>query len=499
MNDVTENYDVIVVGSGAGGAVVAKELAERGGRVAIVEQGDWHRQHRDLPSEALQRLYQASGFTMTLGNTVIPVPVGRCFGGTTVINSGTCFRLPGSVLKHWQQERGLTELKDGELASAFNQIEKFLHVAPADSNVMSRSNTLMSELFAREGIRGAPLQRNALGCSGCGMCCYGCTHLAKQSMDVSYLPSAVRAGAVVYTGAQVTQILSEFPNRVCGVRAKVGRDTLQLKAGIVILAAGTLATPQLLRDNHIARKNPHLGRHLTIHPATKLFAEFDEEIFGWEGTGQAHFVDVLKDEGILFEGVFVPPDLVGMTLPYSGKKLSAFMRHYSRVLSYGFLISDSSEGRMLSLPFLNPIFIYSLSATDLARIKKAISFLTRILLKGGAKRVIIPVHHPLPGSGGSELSSLADVEQFEQLSLRASDMEMLAFHPLGTCRMGRSAAEGVCDQNHQVFGMQGLFVCDGSILPSSLGVNPQMTIMALATRLADRLLNFNFLPKLHQI
>ena len=118
-----------------------------------------------------------------------------------------------------------------------------------------------------------------------------------------------------------------------------------------------------------------------------------------------------------------------------------------------------------------------------ARIKKAIGFLARIHLKGGAKRVIIPVHHPL-----AELTSLADVEQFDRSSFRASDMEMLAFHPLGTCRMGRSAAEGVCDQNHQVFGMQGLFVCDGSILPSSLGVNPQMTIMALATRLANRLL-----------
>ncbi len=488
QKDLAESYDVIVVGSGAGGAVVAKELAERGVRVVIVEQGGWHRQHRDLPSEALQRLYQTSGFTMTIGNTVIPVPLGRCLGGTTVINSGTCFRLPPVILKQWREQRGLTELGDEELTHAFDRIEKFLHVAPADFKFMSRSNTLMQELFAKEGIWGAPLQRNAIGCSGCGMCCYGCTHFAKQSMDVSYLPCAIRSGAVVYTGAQVTRILSEpnNPHRVCGIMAKAGKHTLQLRAKTVILAAGTLATPQLLRKHRIARKNPHLGKHLTLHPATKLFAEFDEEISGWEGTGQAHFVDVLKDEGILFEGIFVPPDLVGMTFPFSGEKLSAFMRHYSRIVSYGFLISDSSEGRMLSLPFLNNIFTYSLSETDLTRIKKAITFLARILLKGGAKRVITPVHHRL-----SELTSLADVEQFNQLTFRASDMEILAFHPLGTCRIGRSAAEGVCDQNHQVFGTEGLFLCDGSILPSSLGVNPQMTIMALAMRLANRLVEKN--------
>lgn len=488
-SDLREKYDVIVVGSGAGGAVVAKELAEKGAKVAILEEGAYHADYRDPAYGAIRRLYREHGLTHTLGSPIIPVPMGKCFGGTTVINSGTCFRLPDSVLNHWRNDRGLTDLGQDELAKAFDKVEKEIHVETADFKTMSRSNLLMHELLSAQGFQGAALKRNVRGCEGCGMCCYGCTSGAKQSMDVSYLPKALAAGAVAYTHARVTHVVTDSGRggRARGVIAEaVGRNSrrvgrqLRLSADRVILSAGTFLTPQLLKMSGAASKNRHVGRHLTLHPATKLFAEFEENIKGWEGTPQAYYLDSFHGDGIMFEGIFTPPDLAGMTTPFVGKKLIDFMKRYSHMTSFGMMISDESEGRLIWLPLFGYTYYYALTPGDIKKLKKGIAFLARIFLKGGAKKV-----YPL--IRGREFSTLDEVDLFEKAPLRAGDIDLMAFHPLGTCRMATRAEEGVCDSNHEVFGTPGLYICDGSVVPSSLGVNPQMTIMALATRLASRL------------
>lgn len=480
-HDVNARYDAIVVGSGAGGAVLAKELAEGGLKVAIVEEGAHHRQHRDLAFDAIGRLYRDKGLTSTLGNPIIPVPMGKCFGGTTVINSGTCFRAPERVLRDWRERLQLPL----ELGDAYARVERELNVEPSDFAVMSRSNTIVHELLAREGLRGAPLLRNVKACEGCGMCCYGCDSGAKQSMDVSYLPKTLKAGATAYTQAKVSRVVVSG-GRARGVEAHAvdrrSRRTgvrLRLEADRVIVAAGTFFTPQLLRASGI--RNGHLGKHLTLHPATKVLAEFDEDVRGWDGTPQAYYYDGFHGEGIMFEGIFTPPDMAGMVLPFVGRRLTDFMKRYSKMASFGFLISDESEGRLAWLPLLGWSYLYSLTSGDVKRIQRGAAFLARVFLKGGAKRVI-------PMVRGWEFASLADVDRFEAASLRPSDIDCMAFHPLGTCRMSVSPADGVCGPDHAVHGTPGLYVCDGSVVPSSLGVNPQMTIMALATRLAGELL-----------
>ncbi len=498
-HDIVETYDAVVVGTGAGGATAAKELAEGGMRVAVLEEGGCHFEHRDLASQAIQRMYRDGGITATIGAPVIPVPLGRCFGGTTTVNSGTCFRTPEAVLARWRDEFGLQNMHPETLAPLFDRVEAEIGVAPAAFRVMSRPNVLVHEFLAGEGLSGAPLPRNAPECEGCGMCCYGCTSGAKKSMAVSYLPKALRAGAVVYVHARADRVLLDRYG-ASGVRAAALDDagrptgrTLTLRAPRVLVACGTLLTPALLKRSGIARGNRHLGRHLAIHPASKVVAEFDEEIKPWEGIPQAYGYDGLHDDGIMFEGITMPPDLGGAANPLSGHRLAHYIRNYRHMASYGFLISDTAEGRMVRLPFLGHRFLYSLTPTDVRRFQRAFAWLARLFLRHGAKRAWAMVVRR-----DNEFTCLEDVDRFERSPLRAADIECMAFHPLGTCRMAATPEQGVCGPDHEVFGAPGVYVCDGSAVPTALGVNPQETIMMLATHLAQRLLGKSLGPEAAQ-
>jgi choline dehydrogenase-like flavoprotein len=483
-------YDAIIIGSGAGGAVLAKELAEGGVRVVIVEEGGVPPEPRELSYPSFIHLYRDSGCTATLGKPFIPVPMGKCLGGTTTVNSGTCFRTPDKVMESWRNDSGLNELDGGVLARAFDRVERELGIAPADFSVMSRPNVLVHELLLAQGFQGAPLRRNAPGCQGCGMCCYGCTSGAKQSMDVSYLPKALRAGATAYVHARASRIVLDRHGAAAGVlvqpvdaRSRPAGPGFTLRAPMVVAACGTLLTPRLLQRSGLARGNRHLGRHLTIHPASKVVAEFDERIDCWKGIPQAYYCDVLHDDGIMFEGVTMPPDLGPPSAPFLGKDLAHYIARYGHMASFGFLISDTAEGHMVRVPGVDAVFRYSLSATDVRRIRRAIAFLARLFLRGGARRVYAMVTRP-----DNQFTTLAEVDRFEQTPLRAADLDCMAFHPLGTCRMASGPDRGVCGPGHQVFGAPGVYVCDGSVVPTALGVNPQETIMGLATRLAGQLL-----------
>lgn len=484
--NVDESYDAVIVGSGAGGAVLAKELAEGGMRVAIVEEGGFHRVHRDEPFNALTRLYRDAGVSGTIGKPPVLVPLGRCFGGTTTINSGTCFRTPDSVLALWRDKLKLTDIEPADMISAFDRVEEELNVTEVTYDLLSRGVRKLDELLQQEGFRGTPLRRNVRGCEGCGTCCYGCTSGAKQSMDRCYLPKALRAGTVAYVNARAKQILLGRSGRATGIGAETAGTpvrNLTLRAPLVVIACGTLMTPQFLKANRIARGNPHLGRHLTLHPATKVYAEFADRMDDWRGVPQSYYVDAFHDDGLMFEGASMPPDLGAMAMPLLGAPLARFIKNYANMASFGFMISDTSEGHMVRVPGAGYLFKYAFTETDLRRIRRGIAFLSRVYLKGGARAV-----YPLVASEFSVMERIEDVDRFEKTPLRGTDVEMLAFHPLGTCRMAATAAAGVCDQNHQVFGTPGLYVCDGSVVPSALGVNPQITIMSLATRLARRLL-----------
>lgn len=490
-NDLWLRADVCVVGSGAGGAVVAKELAEKGRSVVILEEGSYfHIQDFGRePMDVVQRLYRNAGTEATLGLPLIILPTGKAVGGTTIINSGTCFRLPDPIIARWREEFGLKDLTSEGLKPYFDKVEDHLHVEPVADEVLGKNARIFARGLEKMGLKGAPLRRNVIKCSGAGMCCFGCPTDAKQSVDLSYLPRAIEKGAKLLTHCCVETVVPKGDHGgsviARAVSSETGKQvgTVHVDARVVVLAAGTLNTPRLLRRNHIAIHNSHIGRHLSIHPAGKIIALFDEEVRGWEGVPQGYYYDGLSSSGINFEGIFTPPSFGSFNLSLPPRKHREVMEQYRHLASFGFMVTDEARGWIRWLPNGDPVIYYSIRRKEVGKFVKALRFISKVFLSAGAREIFTGLRQ-LP-----IVTQETGLKGFDQLmeyrDVRRTDFELAAFHPLGTCRMGADPSRSVVDSYGEVHGLKNLFVADGSIFPSPLGVNPQETIMAFATRTAE--------------
>jgi choline dehydrogenase-like flavoprotein len=472
----TLDADVCVIGAGAGGAVAAAELAEGGARVVVLEQGPHHDPDgfTARPLEMMARLYRDGGQTATLGSPPILLPLGRGLGGTTLVNSGTCFRTPARVLERWRAESGL-ELDGVELDPCFERVERALSVAEVTPELAGANAAVARRGAERLGWSHGYLRRNARGCVGSGVCAFGCPTSAKQHTGITYLPRARAAGAQIVTGADVRRIVVQS-GRARGVRARLADGSLEVRAPAVVVAAGTIHTPLLLAGSGLGRTSGQLGRNLTLHPATAAFALMDETVDMARGVPQSFYVDEFAGEGIMFEGVAGPPAYAALSLPLTGARHAAAMSRYRNLAQFGLMVSDSSRGRVLvngsGFRLTRPIIRYDLVEADIARFRAGLAHLEELFRAAGAREVYLPLP---PGVAPGRA--------------RARDLKPMAFHPLGTARADADAGRGVVDGDLRVHGIEGLHVADGSVVPSSLGVNPQLTIMALATRLAYHLLD----------
>lgn len=481
--------DVAVIGSGAAGAVVAAELAEAGQRVAVLEEGPHvppDRYGAMRPSETMRHMWRDGGLTFALGlgdTPMINVMMGRCFGGSSALTGGVCFRIPGSVLRDWTLRLGLRELNERALEPCFEAVERAIHVESVPSSMRSRSTSLFVQGAERLGLATHALKRNTRGCNGCGRCNFGCPHGAKLSVDVTYLPRALAAGALVYTDCTVDRVLVRG-GRVGGVSATLhggppgsARGQLEVRASRVVLAAGAFASPLLLARSGLRSKQ--LGRNLTLHPAFRVMARFDELVKGWQGALQSDYSDTLDHERIKLIGLFVPPGVLAATLPGVGPAHAESAAAIPHLSVFGGMLHDDAGGTV-QLRFGQAFMTYRMSAADRAAIPKLIRTLARAYFAAGAKEVFLPVLG-LGGVREDQLESL-DLEHIPQRLLECSSQ-----HPLGTCRMGTNPRDSVVDPNGQAWELPGLYIADGSIVPTSLGVNPQLSIMTLATRIARKM------------
>jgi choline dehydrogenase-like flavoprotein len=464
--------DVCVIGAGAGGAVVAAELAEGGARVVVLEQGGHHDpdDFNARPSDMLGQLYRDAGQTMTLGSPPILLPLGRGIGGTTLVNSGTCFRTPTHVLEGWASEYGLEQMDEATLDPCFERVERALSVSEVTPELAGANAAVARRGAERLGWSHGYLRRNARGCVGSGVCAFGCPTSAKQHVGITYVPRAQEAGAKIVTGADARRILVKG-GQAQGVEARLDDGTrLDVRAPTVVIAAGTIHTPLLLERNELGRGSGQLGRNLSLHPATAAFALMDEVVDMAHGVPQSFYIDEFAREGIVFEGVAGPPGYAAMSLPLSGKRHAEAMAAYRNLAQFGLMVSDSSRGRVRVIGG-RPLIRYDLADADLAKFRKGLACIEQLFLAAGAREVYLP----LPPGVRPEHA-------------RPRDLGLMAFHPLGTARADARPTHGVVDGDLAVHGVSGVHVADGSVVPSALGVNPQMTIMALATRLAFGLL-----------
>ena len=478
----TVRVDACVIGTGAGGAPVAKELAEGGMRVAMLEEGprwttsDFNARPRDMMVE----LYRDAGQTATLGNTPIVLPLGRAVGGTTLINSGTSFRTPAPVLAMWGERFGLDGLSPAELDPYFRRVERIQNVVQVPEEYAGRNALVVKRGAEALGWSGDFVYRNVRGCVGSGICTFGCPTSAKQHVGLTYVPRAWEAGATTYTGCRATR-LEIAGGRLRAVEAATaGGGRLRVECGRAVVAAGAIATPLFLRRQGLGGESGELCRNLSIHPATGVRALMDEEVDMAKGVPQSYFIDEFADEGIMFEGAAGPPDYAAMSLPFSGERHRELMLLYRRMSQFGVMVSDTSRGQVRERAGRVEIR-YDLNAADTATFKRAIELLCELYFAAGA-RVVYP-----PLDRAAELRD-GDLAPLRALEVRPSNLTLLAFHPLGTARADARPAHGVVDQDLKLRGVEGVYVADGSVVPSSIGVNPQITIMALSTRLAFHLL-----------
>ncbi len=479
--DVEEVADACVVGSGAGGAVAAYELACAGLRVVVLEEGAYFTQ-ADFTGPPMN-----GGATVALGRPTIPVPLGKCVGGTTVVNSGTCFRTPARVLGAWASEHGVTDADPATMAPYFDEVEHMIGVRPVPWEIIGRNAEVFDRGVRALGFGGEPIRRNIVGCRGCGECAFGCPSDAKQAMHLTYLPAACAAGARLYARCRVERMRIER-GRAAGIEAVLlerdgdaVRGRLRVCAPLVVAAAGAIHTPGLLARSGV--RHPALGRNLRLHPAVGVAGYFKEELLAWRGTLQSYLVDRLQDShGVMIEVTNPVPGVSAAALPGVGLALKDGLARFRHAASAGLFVSDTGSGRVRRLPGgREPLVTYRLAPADARALSEGIALVAEIFFAAGAESVY-------PGVAGiPELRHPREAAALREGRFGPSALQPTGFHPMGTARMGGDPGRSVTDSWGAVRGIRGLHVADASLFPTCVGVNPQVSIMAFAARIARRL------------
>jgi choline dehydrogenase-like flavoprotein len=506
--DTVLEADACVVGSGAGGGVVAALLAEAGYRVVVLEAGVPRAEDTfdGVEFTGFRDMY-AKGGLLTTEDGAVAILAGRTLGGGTTVNWMTCFRPPDRVIEQWAAASGVDDLCGPDLQASLTAVEDRLHVH-GEASRLNPNNAALIDGASALGWHQARQPRNARGCGDCGHCSFGCPWGAKQGTLRTYLQDAYDAGARIVTGATAERVRIEA-GRVVGVVARVGAPgprphpagpgggtRLEVRAPLVVAAAGAIGSPALLLRSGL--RHPALGRHLYLHPASAVIGRFDRDIAGWSGVLQAAYSDQFADldgdgYGFKFETTPVYPGLAASAVPWDGgagfkRRMLALKQGVSLLV----LVRDRGSGRVTLDRWGNPRLHYTLAPPDARHLLRGYKEGARLLLAAGAHEAYT-LHSAVTrigrdGAGGANAAAWARFDALvDRRGTAANRLMLFSAHQMGTCCMGADPARSVVDGAGAVHGVRGLYVTDGSIFPLASGVNPMISIMGLAHWIGRRL------------
>ena len=493
-----ECADVVVIGSGAGGAVAAARLAQAGYEVLVVEAGEPLDQADFSESEhGLQERLYADGGLRSTDDLSVSLLQGATLGGGTTVNWMNMLRTPDFVLDEWSARHGTEGMTPSDLAVVFDRLEAELHVRTVPADAHSPNNRLLLDGARALGWAARATRINARDCLRTGFCGHGCRYGAKQGALQLLLPLAVANGARVIASARAERI--EFMERggafplkrvhltVSGAGAQP-RSTA-VEAPVVIVAAGAVGTPVLLQRSGLGGGG--VGRFLRLHPTTAVMGVFDEEIYGAAGIPLSAVCDEHLGQnrdgyGFWLECPPLHPVLAAVAMPGFGVEHRTQMLRYRHLASLIALVRDGadldvSNGEVAAARDGRLRIRYRLGARDARQLTAAIIASARLHLAAGAREV--RTLHTVPVVVRTE-RDLADIASRR---VGANDVALFSAHLNGTCRLGRDRSTSGTDPHGERFDAPGVFVADGSLLPTAPGVNPQETIMALATVIAARI------------
>jgi choline dehydrogenase-like flavoprotein len=497
--DVEVGCDVAIVGSGPGGAVTAATLAAAGLSVVVLEEGGafTKARFRGREDEAYPLLYQDGGQRVTkdLGITLLQ---GKAMGGGSVVNWTTCFRTPDDVVEHWRGRHGVSGIDSATLQPHFEAIEKRLSISQVPVELLNKNNRALFDGCKKLGWQVETTHRNVLGCAQSGHCGHGCPIDAKQSMLVTMLPDAIKAGAAVVTRCRVQRVVFEGSRAVAVVGEALDAAGTQptgvqitVKPRFVVLSGGAINSPAVLLRS--AAPDPHgvLGRRTFVHPVTGVVGVFDDKIEGWRGAPQSaashHFAHRGDEVGYFLEVAPVHPMLMATAMPGFGtthRDTMARVGNYAAFLALtidGFH-DDVVGGRVTLSKSGAPVLDYPIVERQWRAFRDGAKSLARIAFAAGAKEALTGHDPPLSMRGE------ADIVNVDNVPWQVARVALFSAHQMGGCGMSDDEGRGVVRsedlRHHQI---DNLHVVDGSVFPTSLGVNPQLSIYALAHLVGGRL------------
>jgi long-chain-alcohol oxidase len=484
--DTTLDCDVVVVGSGAGGGTAAAVLAQAGLDVVIVEAGRYFTE-KDFDGAELSgfdRLY-LNGGGMASASGSIGVLAAQGLGGSTLVNYTFSFRPPDGVRREWSAEHGLAAVATDEFDQSLDAVWERIGVN-AEHSIPSRRDETIREGLDKLGWEWEVMQRNVRGCTEevCRLCHYGCQLGAKQSTLKTWVQDAHDAGARILVESRAERVILEA-GAARGVEARTADGhRVTVRARAVVSACGSLHTPVLLSRSGVSSKA--LGKNLRLHPVLVVWGQFDEEVRPWEGMLSATFSDQDADMdgkgyGVKYEHVATPPSILLSFAPWRGGRPHAeLMQAMPYTGGLGVLLRDHGIGEVRTGRDGEPIVHYKLAPDDVEHMRRGLRGAARVVEAMGARRIYSShskwVAYEPGGSGDVD----GFVRDADACGWGAGQAQIVSFHIMGSARMGGSPADSVCDPSGQVWEMPGLYVCDGAAFPTATGVNPMVTIEALA-------------------